>query len=96
MAGITAPPPSGAIGAGDVFSISRGGHLSVIYSFGAGLDGGNPAAKLLSDGSGTFYSTTYNNGAHGWGTVFSVTSEAASMWFIRSPAVPMAVTRQPV
>jgi len=64
---------NGAVGAGDVFKISPNGTFSVVYSFLASTDGGNPVARLLSDGSGTFYGTTYNNGAHAWGTVFSVT-----------------------
>ncbi|MGH7113503.1 MAG: choice-of-anchor tandem repeat GloVer-containing protein [Stellaceae bacterium] len=55
----------------------------VLYSFcsqGAGAactDGASPIAALVIDASGRLYGTTYEGGAHNWGTVFALTPNAA-------------------
>ncbi len=43
----------------------------VLYSFGDGTDGEDPAADLI-DVNGTLYGTTYGGGSYGEGTVFSL------------------------
>ena len=65
---------SGAGGAGAVFKITSAGQYSVVYSFLGGVDGANPSANLVTGNDSNFLSTTYNGGAHTWGTVFSVTA----------------------
>jgi uncharacterized repeat protein (TIGR03803 family) len=63
----------GAYHHGTVFSITPGGKEKVLYSFGAsGNDGVGPLVGLV-DVSGTFYGATYQGGAYGDGTVFSIT-----------------------
>jgi uncharacterized repeat protein (TIGR03803 family) len=58
---------------GTVFSISPSGTERVIYRFrGYPKDGAHPLAGLVYD-NGTFYGTTRDDGANGYGTVFSVT-----------------------
>jgi uncharacterized repeat protein (TIGR03803 family) len=45
----------------------------VLYSFtGIGGDGEYPIAGFIQDAAGNLYSTTYQGGAYGWGTVFEV------------------------
>lgn len=50
--------------------------LSVLASFN-GSNGDGPYGGLVADAAGTLYGTTYLGGAHGFGTVFSVTSGGA-------------------
>jgi uncharacterized repeat protein (TIGR03803 family) len=45
----------------------------VLHSFGNGADGTYPKAGL-TDVNGTLYGTTYSGGAHGTGTVFSIST----------------------
>ena len=63
----------GANGAGTIFRISPSG-LSTLYSFcsQSGCTDGNEPNRLVQDTSGDFYGTTYSGGAHGDGTVFSL------------------------
>jgi len=57
---------------GVVFSIDPStGAETVLHSFGSGADGQNPYANLI-DVKGALYGTTYNGGANGDGTVFSI------------------------
>jgi uncharacterized repeat protein (TIGR03803 family) len=63
-----------ADGAGAVFKITANGKFDVVYSFLGGVDGANPSARLITDNNGDFLGTTYNGGAHTWGTVFRVTA----------------------
>jgi uncharacterized repeat protein (TIGR03803 family) len=47
---------------------------SVLYSFGAGTDGSIPVGGVSLDASGNLYGTTSAGGAHGYGTVFQLTT----------------------
>jgi len=58
---------------GTVFTITRSGKETVLYSF-RGTNGAYPAADLL-DAEGMLYGTTESGGAHGNGTVFSITTD---------------------
>jgi uncharacterized repeat protein (TIGR03803 family) len=61
----------GASGFGTVFRISKAGKKTVLYNFiGTGGDGAYPFARLVWDGVGNLYGTTYKGGASGNGTVF--------------------------
>jgi uncharacterized repeat protein (TIGR03803 family) len=68
----------GEHGYGTVFSITTGGALKTLHSFGAGSDGRIPYAGLI-DVKGTLYGTTSGGGAYSCstgetcGTVFSIT-----------------------
>jgi uncharacterized repeat protein (TIGR03803 family) len=69
----------GAHGKGAVFELSEGsGTISTLASFG-GLDGANPYAALITDGSGNLYGTTYGGGASGDGTVFELTQGSGTI-----------------
>jgi uncharacterized repeat protein (TIGR03803 family) len=62
----------GAYNNGTVFSITLSGRETVLHSFAVGQDGNNPQSGL-SYVNGTFYGTTSGGGAHGYGTVYSIT-----------------------
>jgi len=67
----------GANGDGTVFSLTpSSGAFSVLHSF-DGTDGESPSAGLVLGTNGIFYGTTYNGGAYGVGTVFSLTASGA-------------------
>lgn len=57
---------------GTIFSITPSGTENVLHSFGKGADGGAPMAALYYQG-GKLFGTTSAGGAHGNGTVFSLT-----------------------
>lgn len=75
-------PYCGAYGWGTVFKLSPSGSgigtgpFTTLYSFTGGTDGGYPVAGLLlgPGNQGNLYGTTYQGGAYGFGTVFTVTS----------------------
>jgi uncharacterized repeat protein (TIGR03803 family) len=60
-------------GCGTVYLLTPAGKFQVLHTFTGGKDGGNPAAGLVMDPAGNLYGTTYNGGAHGFGTVFKLT-----------------------
>jgi len=63
----------GQFGGGAVFSLDPGTDTeTAVWSFGNGTDGVGPQAGLISV-NGTLYGTTVLGGAHGGGTVFSLT-----------------------
>lgn len=65
----------GANSLGTVYSISPGGTLKTIYTFGTtGSDGANPGAGLVQGSNGMLYGTTLNGGSSGYGTVFQLTT----------------------
>jgi len=73
----------GTYGTGTVFALSppaeAGGSWSeaVLHDFGAPGDGTEPIAGLVIGSDKTLYGTTYNGGAYGGGTVFSLKAPAA-------------------
>jgi uncharacterized repeat protein (TIGR03803 family) len=62
----------GVYGHGTAFELSPNGTETVLYSFGNGGDGQNPAAGLVFDHSGNLYGTTVNGGSFGGGTAFEL------------------------
>jgi uncharacterized repeat protein (TIGR03803 family) len=63
-------------GCGTIFKLTPSGSRyteSILYAFHGTPDGFNPAAGLIADSSGSFYGTTQNGGANGWGSVFKLT-----------------------
>ncbi len=65
----------GTAGDGTVFKITPSGTLTTLYSFCAQTgctDGADPYAGLVQASDGNFYGTTYEGGAAGDGTVFSL------------------------
>jgi uncharacterized repeat protein (TIGR03803 family) len=68
----------GAHAYGTVFKLSKTGKEKLLYSFGTGTDGKNPAAGLVRDTAGNLYGTTQAGGGtgcngNGCGTVFELT-----------------------
>ena len=59
-------------GAGNVFKLDKTGHVTVLYSFTAGADGGYSRAGLVRDSAGNLYGTTGNGGTGSGGVVFKV------------------------
>jgi uncharacterized repeat protein (TIGR03803 family) len=67
-------PELGAFGCGIVYEYSASGVYSILHTF-AGSDGQYPYyGSLVRDTHGNLYGTTYQGGAHGYGTVFKLTS----------------------
>ncbi len=61
------------VGCGTIFELTTAGQEKVLYRFCSQancMDGACPAAALIEDGKGNFYSTTYGGGVLGLGTVF--------------------------
>jgi uncharacterized repeat protein (TIGR03803 family) len=53
----------------------------VLYSFeNNGTDGEYPEASLIFDKSGNLYSTTWDGGTYGYGTVFELTPQSGGGW----------------
>ena len=69
--GTTYGSGSGPSANGTVFQISPNGSLTTLHSF-IGSDGYNPYATLVQGIDGSFYGTTYDGGANGYGTVFNI------------------------
>lgn len=76
----------GADNRGTVYRISTSGTYELLYSFprlgafssqglAVNAAGANPRAGLLRAADDTLYGTAYQGGAHGYGTVFSITPE---------------------
>ena len=64
----------GAFNIGTAFSITAGGTLTTIYSFGSQQnDGVNPYSGLVLGRNNTLYGTTYSGGTIGGGTVYKLT-----------------------
>jgi uncharacterized repeat protein (TIGR03803 family) len=53
---------------------------SVLYRFRGGTDGFYPSASLIFDQKGNLYSTTFDGGARGYGTVFKLAPNADGSW----------------
>jgi uncharacterized repeat protein (TIGR03803 family) len=65
-----------SLAGGTAFSITTSGSLTTLHSFGSGLDGSLPWTPLLYV-RGKLYGTTAYGGAHGKGTVFSMSLTGA-------------------
>ena len=63
----------GVNGLGTVYKLASSGQETVLYNFGFGLDGQNPASGLVRDKKGNLYGTTYYGGANAIGTIFRLT-----------------------
>ncbi len=59
-----------------MFQITSSGTLTVLHNF-DGSDGAEPESALLQGTTGTFYGTTYLEGAHHNGTTFSLSTGLA-------------------
>ena len=65
---------------GQLFGVSPSGTLGQIYGFCFAAncaDGGYPYGGLVLGADGNLYGTTSAGGAHGWGTIFKVTTTGA-------------------
>ncbi len=62
----------GSNNAGTVFEVTGGGQETVLYSFTAGRDGGQPFATVSFGKATKLYGTTSEDGANGFGTVFAL------------------------
>lgn len=60
----------GTCGNGTIFKTAGASNLTGLYSFTGGNDGANPHAPLIQATDGNFYGTTFDGGAHGYGTIF--------------------------
>ena len=63
----------GTNGEGTLFRVTTNGALSTLASFEDSLSGSYPQAGLVQGADGSFYGTTGNGGADGYGTVFKMT-----------------------
>ena len=59
---------------GTVFKMDSAGNVSPLHSFGSRPDGANPWAPLIQTADGSFYGTTRNGGAGGFGAIFKMDS----------------------
>jgi uncharacterized repeat protein (TIGR03803 family) len=60
-------------GFGTVFKLDTGGVIALLHSFAGDPDGVNPYDRLVRDGAGNLYGTTFFGGdAGGYGTVFKL------------------------
>jgi uncharacterized repeat protein (TIGR03803 family) len=60
----------GSNSVGSVFKMATNGVVTSLYGFTGGNDGGYPYAGVIQGRDGSFYGTTYEFGANGFGTVF--------------------------
>ncbi len=68
----------GASNLGTVFSISKTGSYTLIYSFkGGATDGQSPNAGVLFDSAGNIYGTTYGGGLSNAGVVYKISAGGA-------------------
>ncbi len=54
--------------------------IKVLHEFGSGIDGSSPQGKLILDGSGRLYGTTYAGGDYDSGTIFRLTPDGSGNW----------------
>ena len=66
-------PYGGDHNGGTFFKLTSSGNVTVIWSFGAGMDGQRPTGRPIQGSDGNFYGTTANGGQYGYGTVFRIT-----------------------
>ncbi len=58
-------------GCGTIFKLNTSGKLTVLHTFG-GADGKAPDGDMVGDSGGNLYGTTYDGGAHGYGSVYKL------------------------
>lgn len=77
----------GSSGQGTVFELARNPDgswtESVLHSFTGGKDGAQPYGGLIFDPAGNLYGTTFQGGAHGWGTVYELIPNANGTWNVK-------------
>ena len=76
---------AGGSGWGTVFVLSppqSGGAWTIhdLYVFTGGADGANPRANVIFSSRGVIFGTTEQGGAHGYGTVFTLTPTGGGKW----------------
>jgi uncharacterized repeat protein (TIGR03803 family) len=64
----------GANNLGTVFRITPSGNLTTLHSFDGNTDGSSPYGGLVQATDGNLYGTTSFYGAHGYGTVFKIST----------------------
>jgi uncharacterized repeat protein (TIGR03803 family) len=62
----------GALGHGSIYRLTPSGIVTVLYTFGGGLDGGAPRGALLQARDGNLYGTASQGGFYGGGTLFKI------------------------
>ncbi len=62
----------GADDAGTIYKLNPSGAVTALYEFTGLTDGAYPLTDLVQGSNGTFYGTTAEGGANGYGTVFSL------------------------
>jgi uncharacterized repeat protein (TIGR03803 family) len=73
----------GSDGWGGVFELKRSGNgwrERVLHRFNGGSDGGLPYGDLILDSAGNLYSTTWQGGKYGAGTVFELSPSSGGSW----------------
>src|SRR5437660_1280788 len=65
-------PTGGTHGFGGVFKITPAGSFHVIYNFDGTAPGKSPRSGLTLGTDGNFYGTTWQGGAHNYGTIFKI------------------------
>ncbi len=63
---------AGPYGSGNVFKITVSGKEKVLHLFSMPTDGNGPMARLVKDGDGTLYGTTYYGGVSNSGSIFKL------------------------
>lgn len=66
--------PTAGYGCGTVFRMDSSGNVTVLYSFSGQSDGNFPQASLIQGSDGSLYGTTSAGGAHGYGTIFKIST----------------------
>jgi uncharacterized repeat protein (TIGR03803 family) len=62
----------GASNSGAVYKVDPSGHLTALYSFTGGSDGGEPFGGVVADSAGNLYGTTLYGGAANAGVVYKL------------------------
>jgi uncharacterized repeat protein (TIGR03803 family) len=82
--GPTWNPSAGVYGDGTVFELAKGSStITTLASFN-GTNGEDPHAGVIMDSSGNLYSTTYEGGASGDGTVFELAKGSSTITTLAS------------